>query len=98
MRTARTLPYGGLPDRDTLPGTETTLDRDIPWTETHLDTDPLDRDKSPGLIKVPWTETPRQKPPWRRDPPWIENPLDRDLSGQRPPGQRPTCEQNGTQV
>ena len=52
MRTARSLPYGGvcpgsLPDRDpsdrdpqTYQWTETPLDRDPPWTET------------------PWTETP----------------------------------------
>ena len=34
MSTARTLPYGGLPDRDP-PWRETLLDRDPPLTETH---------------------------------------------------------------
>ena len=44
MRTARTLPYGGFPDRDP-PGQRP------PWTET-----PLDRD-TPGQ-RPPWTKNP----------------------------------------
>ena len=74
MHTARSLLYGGLPDRDPV-------DRDpLPWTETPSPGQrppPLDRDS------LPWTETPS---PWKETPhtetPWTEPP------GQRPPGQR----------
>ena len=60
MRTVRSLPHGGLPNRDP-PWTKTPLGRDppktdppqkvTPWTEIppHLDKDPhLDRDSTPG--------------------------------------------------
>ena len=64
MRTARTLPYGCLPDRDPLP-----LDRDHPgqrhppWTETPPgQTHPLDRDGSPR-------QRLSDKDPLDRDPP-----------------------------
>ena len=85
MHTARSLPYGGHPDRDP-PGTDTLLDRnpsctEIPWTEI------------PWTGIPPWTEIPLDRdPPGQRffldrDPSF----LDRDLPGQRPllPGQRP---------
>ena len=54
MRTARTLPDGGV-----------LLDRDPPWTETPrtenpLDRDTLDRDHPLGQRTHPWTENPPQ--------------------------------------
>ena len=54
MRTARSLLYGGLPDRDPLPWTETSLDRDPPGQRP-----PLDKD-SPGH------RPPGQRPPVMR--------------------------------
>ena len=45
MRTARSLLYGGLPDRDT-PG-QRPLDRDSPGQETPLDRDPLSGTETP---------------------------------------------------
>ena len=86
MRTTHSLPYGGLPDRDPLPG-QRPLDRDPPpGQRTH----PLDRDPSPGQRSTTWTEIhhldrdppPGQRSPWaetpRQRPPWTETPLDRD--------------------
>ena len=53
MRTAQTLPYGGLPDRDSL-------DRDLPPDRNHPDRDPMGQ-------KSPRTETPsNREPPGQR--------------------------------
>ena len=71
IHTARSLPYGGLPDRDPS-GTgqkpllhRDPLDRDPPWTEIPLDRDPsfLDRDL-PGQRPL----LPGQRPPWTEIP------------------------------
>ena len=60
MRTARSLPYGGVSVR-WVSLTETHLDRDPPDRDPP-DRDPLDRDPL-------WTETlPRQRPPGQRPP------------------------------
>ena len=85
MHTARSLPYGGLPDRDP-PG-------QIPyWTETP----PAQR--SPGQRYPEQGSPPGQRSPWTEIPPgqrfFLDRDpsfLDRDLPGQRPllPGQRP---------
>ena len=85
MRTACTLPYGCLPDRDPpSPWIETTLDRDTPHGQRHplarrtpwIEMGPLDRDSQ---TKTPWIETLLDR-----------EPLDRDLPGQRPPVNRIT--------
>ena len=83
MRTAHSLLYGGLADRDP-PGKRPPGQRPHPWTETP----PLDRDPTPG--QRPHRD-PTDRDPLDRDPPvhltygacW-----DRD----------PPCEQNDTQV
>ena len=81
MRTAHSLPYGGLPgqrpplDRDLLDREPPW--REIPWTETPLDRDPLDQE--PPWREIPWTETP-----------WTETPLERDPLDRDPPLNRIT--------
>ena len=92
MSTARTLPYGGLTDRD--PCTDTPLDRDPPWTEnlpgqrtppprTEIKPpwteNPSPSDRDPSLTEIPWTETLLDRePPPDRDPSLTEIPRDRD--------------------
>ena len=90
MRTARSLPYGGLsgrPPRQRPPWTETPLERD-PQTETPMDRDPPGKrppDRDPSQTETPpWTETPEKRPPGKR-PPRQRPLLDRDPSGQRTP-------------
>ena len=76
MRTARTLPYGDLPDRDPLDidplnrPQRATSQTETPQTET-----PLDR--NPFRQRCSWTETPpRQRPPWTETPlPWTHKHL-----------------------
>ena len=82
MRTARSLPHGGLHDRDPL-------DRDPP-DRNPPDRDPPDRDP---WTETSWTETPNpdrdhpaQRPPRDRDPPDGDS---QDGDPPSPPGQRP---------
>ena len=98
MRTARSLPYGGLLDRDphwTETPRERPLDRD-PLDRDPLDRDPLDR--NPLGQKPPRDPTPLQRPnPPDRDPTPRRrpNPTGRDTHGQSPPPLPP--EQNHRQ-
>ena len=57
MRTASSLPYGGVSLTGT-PWTETPLDRDSPWTETPLDREPPLWTETPLWTEIPWTEMP----------------------------------------
>ena len=71
MRTAHSSPYGGLPDRDPLHWTETSLNRDpIPRTETQT--------PSPGQKPSLY----RDLPGHRSSPPLLEGIWDQE---QRPP-------------
>ena len=63
MRTASSLSYGGLPDRDPLdrdPAGQRLPWTENPYTETPYTETPLDSD--------PQTETPRQRPHGQRPP------------------------------
>ena len=87
MRTARMLPWGGLPGQRS-PWTETPH-----WTEIPLDRDPLDRDhfgQRPAWIETCLGKRPLsgQRPTWTEtlnwtETPWTETPLDRDPPEQR---------------
>ena len=100
MRTARTLPYGGLPPtktplRQRPPWTRPPpLDRPTPWTETHT----LHRDLP--WAETPWTETlpesHQTETPLNRDPPWTDthtpdgdSPLAETLPDRDPPDRDP---------
>ena len=76
-------PLDNCPTWTDLPWTDS-LDRDLPWTETFLDKDPLNRlpGQRPPLDRdLPWTETsPAQRPPLHRDLPCTEtSPAQRPL-------------------
>ena len=78
IRTTRSLPYGGPPDR--TPWKETPQTETPSWTGTPLDRDPLNRD--PGGQRPSGQGAPGQRPPPKSDRKWHHTERDIPPCGQ----------------